>query len=266
MQKNVKKQRKLRENGITLVALVVTIIVLLILAGVSLSLVLGDNGIITRAQDAVMKYKEATKKENEMLNIAFNTEVYSDKNGDTAIIPKGYSLTEENIVNQGLVIKDVNGNEWVWIPVKDASQLYKEGNYTINSKIGNKYSMLYDYSKRLRIERTNIFPEGDGYREPNFLNTYDLSHYSDAGFGSSEEMTAYFINDYEAMIQSITDNGGFYIGRYELSGTVEEPEVKKGNIPLTNSNWYQLNATCRAFETDSTTSTMMWRYSLECSS
>ena len=52
-----------KENGITLVALVVTIIVLLILAGVSLSLVLGDNGIITRAQDAVMKYKEAAEEE-----------------------------------------------------------------------------------------------------------------------------------------------------------------------------------------------------------
>ncbi len=51
------------EKGITLVALVVTIIVLLILAGVSLSLILGDNGIITRAQDAVTKYKEAESEE-----------------------------------------------------------------------------------------------------------------------------------------------------------------------------------------------------------
>ncbi len=51
------------EKGITLVALVVTIIVLLILAGVSLSLVLGDNGIITRTQDAVNKNDEATARE-----------------------------------------------------------------------------------------------------------------------------------------------------------------------------------------------------------
>ena len=37
-------------KGITLVALVVTIVVLLILAGVSINLVLGDNGIITKAK------------------------------------------------------------------------------------------------------------------------------------------------------------------------------------------------------------------------
>lgn len=41
-----------KEKGITLVALVVTIVVLLILAGISLNLVLGQNGIINRAQQA----------------------------------------------------------------------------------------------------------------------------------------------------------------------------------------------------------------------
>ncbi len=68
MQKKVKNLEELNENGITLVALVVTIIVLLILAGVSLSLVLGDNGIITRAQDAITKYKEAEAKEQWQMN------------------------------------------------------------------------------------------------------------------------------------------------------------------------------------------------------
>lgn len=42
----------MNNKGITLVALVVTIVVLLILAGISLNLVLGQNGIITRAQEA----------------------------------------------------------------------------------------------------------------------------------------------------------------------------------------------------------------------
>ena len=41
-----------RNGGITLVALVVTIVVLLILAGISLNLVLGENGIVTRAQQS----------------------------------------------------------------------------------------------------------------------------------------------------------------------------------------------------------------------
>ncbi len=81
-----------KENGITLVALVVTIIVLLILAGVSLSLVLGDNGIITRAQDAVTKYKEAEAEEQwQMDNFMANYE-----GGDAyarALQQKGLSAT-----------------------------------------------------------------------------------------------------------------------------------------------------------------------------
>lgn len=40
-----------KERGITLVALVVTIVVLLILAGVSISMVLGNNGLVTKATD-----------------------------------------------------------------------------------------------------------------------------------------------------------------------------------------------------------------------
>ena len=48
-------------KGITLVALVVTIVVLLILAGVSINLVLGDNGIITKAKEAQRKSAEASQ-------------------------------------------------------------------------------------------------------------------------------------------------------------------------------------------------------------
>ena len=51
------------QKGITLVALVITIIVLLILAGVSISLVVGQNGVLTRAQNAVKAQKEAEVKQ-----------------------------------------------------------------------------------------------------------------------------------------------------------------------------------------------------------
>ena len=51
-----KEENNMRKNkGITLVALVVTIVVLLILAGVSINLVLGNNGIITKAKEAAEK-------------------------------------------------------------------------------------------------------------------------------------------------------------------------------------------------------------------
>mgnify|MGYP000026084219 FL=1 len=53
-----------KENGITLVALVVTIVVLLILAGVSISLVLGQNGLVNRAKEAADATNKAATSEN----------------------------------------------------------------------------------------------------------------------------------------------------------------------------------------------------------
>jgi len=56
------------EKGITLVALVVTIVVLLILAGVSINLVLGNNGIIAKAKDAETKSAEASQNDLKGMN------------------------------------------------------------------------------------------------------------------------------------------------------------------------------------------------------
>ena len=63
------------QKGITLVALVITIIVLLILAGVSISLVVGQNGVLTQASNAVSTQNEASaKQEIEMAAAACYTE------------------------------------------------------------------------------------------------------------------------------------------------------------------------------------------------
>lgn len=56
------------QKGITLIALVITIIILLILAGVSLNLVLGENGLIRRAQEAKEAYTQAQSEEEQQLN------------------------------------------------------------------------------------------------------------------------------------------------------------------------------------------------------
>ena len=66
--KNIKKEVK----GITLVALVVTIIVLIILAGVAISLTIGNNGIFERAGNSADKYKEASKNEEDEMKNAVN--------------------------------------------------------------------------------------------------------------------------------------------------------------------------------------------------
>ena len=57
-----------KNKGITLVALVVTIVVLLILAGVSINLVLGNNGIIAKAKDAETKSAEASQNDLKGMN------------------------------------------------------------------------------------------------------------------------------------------------------------------------------------------------------
>lgn len=69
-------ERKLQEKkGITLVALVVTIIVLIILAGVSINLVLGNNGIVTKAKQSSATYSEAQAREKlEMVLADLQTE------------------------------------------------------------------------------------------------------------------------------------------------------------------------------------------------
>ena len=63
MGKLQKEKNRKKNNGITLIALVITIIVLLILAGVTIATLTGDNGILTKTSEASEKTKEANAKE-----------------------------------------------------------------------------------------------------------------------------------------------------------------------------------------------------------
>ena len=65
--KIILKQKFVKEKGITLIALVITIIVLLILAGVSIAMLTGQNGILTQAQRAKEETEKATKDEEAKL-------------------------------------------------------------------------------------------------------------------------------------------------------------------------------------------------------
>ena len=66
--KTKNKRNYLKQNGITLIALVVTIVVLLILAGVSLNAIFSENGIIKRAKDAQNKMDQATQNDLDSIN------------------------------------------------------------------------------------------------------------------------------------------------------------------------------------------------------
>ena len=70
-----------RNSGITLIALVVTIVVLIILATVSINTVLGDNGIISRAQKARDSYSNSQKSEDEQMAVLANEMAQYDTKG-----------------------------------------------------------------------------------------------------------------------------------------------------------------------------------------
>ena len=73
---NNKNAQKIKEQGITLIALVVTIILLLILAGVTISQIAGSNGLFQRTRQAVEKYKNSA--EEEQIQIGMLEQYVSD--------------------------------------------------------------------------------------------------------------------------------------------------------------------------------------------
>ena len=169
-------------KGITLVALVVTIVVLLILAGVSINLVLGNNGIIAKAKDAETKSAEASQNDLKGMNglvsemegalaengsngsgsgngntgsennfVTKNTEVtYPD---GKVWIPEGFKIAKgsASTVQGGVVIEDKDGNQFVWVPVDTISD-YKRTWYT-----GSDGITFGSYSETLKDdEKTSV--------------------------------------------------------------------------------------------------------------
>ena len=166
----------LKKKGITLVALVITIIIMLILAGIGLSVVLGDNGIIAEFKNAKAFYEDLEKKENKRLyranlqkalgliskgQTAKDDRVYIDSNEDYAVIPKGFAVSKingETTIENGLVIYQTNGenikdwttakanyNQYVWIPVEeeDLSLIYDEANFLWNLSFETSVTSKY---------------------------------------------------------------------------------------------------------------------------
>ena len=91
-----------KEKGITLIALIVTIIVLLILAGVTISLAVSNQGIFNKAKTATRSYKNAATAEEESLAVAENEiDKYIPKNDDSKI-SEGITYTDSDNKTQTL--------------------------------------------------------------------------------------------------------------------------------------------------------------------
>ena len=225
-----------KENkGITLVALVITIIILLILAGISIS-ALTNTGIFEKAKDAKEKSEVAEKQQSETLDsyekelnkytsdnleenigVKFekNTELH-DKNGAKIIVPAGFKVvnTDDLTVEKGIVVEDSKGNQYVWIPCTTE-----------------------DSKSQLQFKRTEWWVEDDGGAKASKdeLTLTCPENYSDNG------LTYAVVNEIVAQIKaekySVRRNGGYYIGRYEVGDENGTAVIKADKTPMANIIW-----------------------------
>ena len=116
MKEAIKKKEKTKNKGITLIALVITIIVLLILAGVTINLTLGENGIFRTAEMAGKNYTQAQEQElaglanfeNEINNIIAGTGNNGESGTDT---PEATGPLLKDVAEPGDYVKYDTGTE-----------------------------------------------------------------------------------------------------------------------------------------------------------
>ena len=254
-----------KNKGITLVALVVTIVVLLILAGVSINLVLGDNGIIAKAKEAQRKSAEANQNDligmnelaqqlEEQINgstgsgsgnggaggSGTGTKVPAEATAETApYFPDNTFTKKEGTIDTGLVIQDANGNEYVWVVVPRTTAVYKTTGLGKTTFTDTDYTNIENDLK----EYTKTYRGSASYSDTYAADT--------ANVGWFENETAYN-NLKNSMLKSVYENGGFYVGRYEAgidttTGTnrtsntdknSEEKYITPSTAPVTKADAY----------------------------
>ena len=218
-----------KDKGITLIALVITIIILLILAGISIS-ALTNQGLFKNAkaaqnatekaekeqgqrlneyEDEINKYlgnsKEPFKgttvedamKYNDALNAEDNTELKDAKN-NKIVVPAGFKIVNgATTVDKGIVIEDVTetatkGSQFVWVPV---GTITKTDGTTAIITLGR-----YDFDATTGKESAY----SGSYIEEDANDTSTLKKYGNT--------IAKNITNFK---KSVAQNGGYYIGRYE---------------------------------------------------
>ena len=146
ISKEIKINKKLarrnysNQTGITLIALVVTIVVLLILAGVSLNAIFSENGIIKRAKDAQNKMDEATQNDLDSIN-ELNNWIDGKTNGSSGGNTTGGDETPTEkplITDSSLTSNDRTTSESTTVIAKDkkGNQVVVPGGFKISEDSG----------------------------------------------------------------------------------------------------------------------------------
>ena len=274
-----------KEEGITLIALVVTIIILIILATVSINTVFGEGGLIKRAEQAKAIYENAEKNDKNDLEKLEETikvtnwdlsKVKKVTSEDNTIVPVpiGYTVSTiegEKSVSTGFVIKEgsdgsaVSGiNEYVWVPVQSIRDLYDEA---------NDAGQLWDFRGTTSTKKKYPTTPNTNYREPDIVTkSYDLnsddydailSNLNQAGLSdgaTAEDLKKQLQSEFLQMKDSVKKYGGFYIGRYE-AGDLSKAKavVQKYNTDIGSQTWYTMYKLCKtASANDNVVSSMIW--------
>ena len=221
MNKEMKNTR-----GITLIALVVSIIVLLILAGITIAALSGDNGILTRAKEAKEKTEQAQKEEEENLQ-----EITDTING-----VEGYSRSKKvnspKVVTGMIPIKWKNNNwivcsqddaEWYnyddkkeWANVMLSDGTYKSGTVTEGqvvqeNELGSMYVWIPRYAYKIAGEK-NI--------EVTFLKGNTNEGVDGATYTTDQTTdTTKTAIVHPAFNLGGTELNGFWVAKFEASGT-----------------------------------------------
>ena len=245
-----------KNKGITLVALVVTIVVLLILAGVSINLVLGDNGIIAKAKEAQRKSAEASQNDligmNELaqqLGEKINgstgsgsgnggaggsgagTKVPAEATAETApYFPDNTFTKKEGTIDTGLVIKDASGNEYVWVVVPRTTAVYKTTGLGKTTFTDADYTSIENDLK----EYTKTYRGSISYSDVYYPDDKNVGWFADA--------TAYN-NLKNSMLKSVYENGGFYVGRYEAGIDTTAGTNRTSNTDKNSNGKYTMPST-----------------------
>ena len=198
-------------------------------------------------------------------------------------VPDGFEPSEEDgthNVNDGFVITD-GTNEFVWIPVnsEQLAKMYTETDGTPLSAYDGVDATTTVYGNLRNSDGSGAseggIPGSTTYREPDILTstTYgDASTTADRGINLIKEVFGFeetngsildqfadmLVANYEEAYQSIKKYGGFYIGRYELTGSTDAPTVQREGTVVTSANWYELYKACGSVvDTDSAKTTMI---------
>ena len=135
-----------KDKGITLIALVITIIVLLILAGVAISMLSGENGILKKAAEAKTKTEETQDIENKIL-ASTELQMYFSTNNKKRYASYGYITNIELREKTSSLLADLPDGYTIWD--KNGNKIEEDTNLltgmTVRNKEGEKVGTVVIY-------------------------------------------------------------------------------------------------------------------------